>query len=345
MDKGSPTVLHALLFQSKDGNGFLVGDRCKSFGCAVNSIRPIADAGRKILGHAVIYREPVPAPEYWTRNRAAVEAVMQGGSGDPTDSVFVGEPFFRSYEEFERYQDDLANVVAEITGDEGDDDPLTVLKRIAATLARARTEDEGGAAPAALEIEASEPEDEVWIELPRNVREALLRMASRSAQLDPAGMDDAALVRWWIYAFTLTGNVVLAGAPKDVETILADLRIAQNTGGAVGASQEIAAMYQNACVGFVMQHADALVALLAAAARDQEAAKRYRWLRDRALYFERENSSGQGTPWCVIGMDLGDAEPLYGSSLDAVVNECMTIDAARAAEANGDAVAPSDKAG
>lgn len=70
------------------------------------------------------------------------------------------------------------------------------------------------------------------------------------------------------------------------------------------------------------------------AARDREDAERYRWLRDRALNFERE-SSGHGTPWCVIGMDLGDAEPLYGTSLDSVMDECMVIDAARAAGGGG----------
>lgn len=57
--------------------------------------------------------------------------------------------------------------------------------------------------------------------------------------------------------------------PQPVKAILTDLRTAINTGGAVGGTQEIAAMYQNACVRFVQRHADALVALLTV--RDAEA--------------------------------------------------------------------------
>lgn len=63
---------------------------------------------------------------------------------------------------------------------------------------------------------------------------------------------------------------------------------------------------------------------LEAAERD---AARYRWLRNRAITFERDEGR-PGTPYCVYGLGMGDAEPTYGTELDAMVDDAKSIDEA-----------------
>ena len=60
--------------------------------------------------------------------------------------------------------------------------------------------------------------------------------------------------------------------------------------------------------------------------RDQaKNAERYCWLRNRAITFERDEGR-IGTPYCVYGLGMGDAEPTYGSELDAMVDDAKAID-------------------
>lgn len=52
-------------------------------------------------------------------------------------------------------------------------------------------------------------------------------------------------------------------------------------------------------------------------------AERYRWLRDYALHHEEID---RGTPYAVYGLGMGDAEPCWGSELDAMCDHSMSQD-------------------
>lgn len=113
--------------------------------------------------------------------------------------------------------------------------------------------------------------------------------------------------------------------PQSVEAILADLRAATNTGGAVGGTQEIAAMYQHACVRFVQQHGDALVAILSTSARDRKEAERYRWLRDNKQ--RRRDGDYMNPAFCSIEFyshDEGVIGP--GKSIDSAIDAAMGVE-------------------
>lgn len=86
MSNEKPAQLHALLFQGHAGEGFYIGDRCKSFGCAVNSINPLNDAGSKVIGRVWMEPEPISAPAYRDRHQDAIAAV---GSPLPLRNVIA----------------------------------------------------------------------------------------------------------------------------------------------------------------------------------------------------------------------------------------------------------------
>lgn len=62
---------------------------------------------------------------------------------------------------------------------------------------------------------------------------------------------------------------------------------------------------------------------------DEVDARRYRWLRDKSVHFELPD---RGTPYCVYGLGMGDSNPTWGTELDAMVDYCMSPDAAIAAQ-------------
>lgn len=69
-----PQTLHALLFAG-DKPGLeraVIGDRCKTFDCALASIHPISDAGRLVLGRVELDREPVDALAYRARHTVEI---------------------------------------------------------------------------------------------------------------------------------------------------------------------------------------------------------------------------------------------------------------------------------
>lgn len=58
-------------------------------------------------------------------------------------------------------------------------------------------------------------------------------------------------------------------------------------------------------------------------------ASRYRWLRDQSVHFELPD---RGTPYCVYGLGMGDSSPTWGTELDAMVDYCMSPEAALSAQ-------------
>ncbi|QWP79189.1 hypothetical protein J5226_12725 [Lysobacter sp. K5869] len=70
MDENLPETLHAIIYTSPSG-GFVIGDRCKSLDCAINSIDPIGAGGETVYGRAIIDRVPGSALAYWKRHKEA----------------------------------------------------------------------------------------------------------------------------------------------------------------------------------------------------------------------------------------------------------------------------------
>lgn len=57
-------------------------------------------------------------------------------------------------------------------------------------------------------------------------------------------------------------------------------------------------------------------------------AERYRWLRDKAVYFTYPEGHPDGTssPYCCYMIGMGDTEPTWGNELDSMLQEAMTED-------------------